>query len=406
MTERTVVLFTGQIYTAFIQTEIAWMRKLYPTSVIVTDNSNLDKDRYPNTYKVDFNAPRMKLVRHIAQHAFEIAGLLIKDLISKRSSWPYLLAWRQRLSTLIRCSCIEQDLYQDGVIGVDRTCYAYFANEYALILALAVRRGHLSKFSMRAHGRDVIEDREPRTAKLPFQAFKYQYAEHIYCVSEATGKYIKHLYPSFSSKVETSYLGTMDHGLGPLSAPSEQVVLISIGRVRNVKRFYLIAEMLQYVDVPIKWVHVGDVAKNDPTYARFEASLKVLDNKPNIDVEMLGFMDNEALMQYYQKKYVDVIINTSEHEGLPVSIQEAISFGIPAMATDVGGTSDIVNEATGVLLSANPNPEEMARSMIDFITNHARSRDFRVGVRTYWEDHFNGAVNYPVFFNTLAHRDY
>lgn len=55
----------------------------------------------------------------------------------------------------------------------------------------------------------------------------------------------------------------------------------------------------------------------------------------------------------YSEHPVDVFINLSTNEGVPVSIMEAISFDIPIVATDVGGTSEIVTDETGILVSSN-----------------------------------------------------
>ena len=46
----------------------------------------------------------------------------------------------------------------------------------------------------------------------------------------------------------------------------------------------------------------------------------------------------------------DLFVNMSLSEGIPVSIMEAISFGIPIIATNVGGNAEIVNDETGVLI--------------------------------------------------------
>jgi len=45
---------------------------------------------------------------------------------------------------------------------------------------------------------------------------------------------------------------------------------------------------------------------------------------------------------------------------LPVSIMEAFSYGIPAIATAVGGIPEIVTEDCGVLLELDFEPEELA----------------------------------------------
>ncbi|MFR4320263.1 MAG: glycosyltransferase [Blautia massiliensis (ex Durand et al. 2017)] len=45
-------------------------------------------------------------------------------------------------------------------------------------------------------------------------------------------------------------------------------------------------------------------------------------------------------------------MNVSSSEGIPVSIMEATSFGIPGIATDAGGTKEIIRDKeNGVLLS-------------------------------------------------------
>ena len=56
----------------------------------------------------------------------------------------------------------------------------------------------------------------------------------------------------------------------------------------------------------------------------------------NISFELKGFVDNNELLQIYTDKCFSFFINVSESEGLPVSIMEAASAGIPIVATDVG----------------------------------------------------------------------
>ena len=48
-----------------------------------------------------------------------------------------------------------------------------------------------------------------------------------------------------------------------------------------------------------------------------------------------------------------MFINLSSSEGIPVSIMEAQSFGIPVIATNVGGSGEIVVSETGVLVDEN-----------------------------------------------------
>ena len=56
---------------------------------------------------------------------------------------------------------------------------------------------------------------------------------------------------------------------------------------------------------------------------------------------------------------VRCFINVSSSEGIPVSIMEVMSFGIPVIGTNVGGVSELVNQENGHLLSANPAAQEI-----------------------------------------------
>lgn len=53
---------------------------------------------------------------------------------------------------------------------------------------------------------------------------------------------------------------------------------------------------------------------------------------------------NQQVYDYYKSNKVDVFVNVSYSEGLPVSLMEASSFGIPVIATDVGGSAEIIDK--------------------------------------------------------------
>jgi glycosyltransferase involved in cell wall biosynthesis len=46
---------------------------------------------------------------------------------------------------------------------------------------------------------------------------------------------------------------------------------------------------------------------------------------------------------------------------------EALYFGIPVMATEVGGVPELVSRQTGYLLPAHPTPREMAQQLVNFM---------------------------------------
>jgi colanic acid/amylovoran biosynthesis glycosyltransferase len=60
-------------------------------------------------------------------------------------------------------------------------------------------------------------------------------------------------------------------------------------------------------------------------------------------------VDHAQVIDYYTTNHIALFLSLSSREGLPVSLMEAISCGIPLLATTVGGVSEVVNENTGRL---------------------------------------------------------
>ena len=84
---------------------------------------------------------------------------------------------------------------------------------------------------------------------------------------------------------------------------------------------------------------------------------------PNVVANFHGRVDNVQVRSFYRDTFVNVFVNTSSSEGVPVSIMEAQSAGIPVIATAVCGTPELVNENDGLLLPADPEPVDVAAAL-------------------------------------------
>ena len=104
-------------------------------------------------------------------------------------------------------------------------------------------------------------------------------------------------------------------------------------------------------------------------------------------------------MDFYRQNHIDLFINTSRSEGVPVSIMEAFSFGVPAIATDVGGTGEIVDNSVGKLLDVNVSPQEIANAIKLFAVSD--TSEFRKNARNRWNERYNAEKNYREFAGFL-----
>ena len=106
-------------------------------------------------------------------------------------------------------------------------------------------------------------------------------------------------------------------------------------------------------------------------------------------------------MSFYRECPADVFINASETEGTPVAVMEAVSCGIPVIATAVGGNQEIVGERNGILLSENPSPHEIADAILNLLDNRKMSLEMRDESRRIWMERYNADANYSAFAERL-----
>jgi glycosyltransferase involved in cell wall biosynthesis len=67
----------------------------------------------------------------------------------------------------------------------------------------------------------------------------------------------------------------------------------------------------------------------------------------------------------------DAFIMSSKSEGLPVSLLEAFSLGLPAIVTDVGGMAEVVRLAEAGLIVPAADSAEMAAAILRLASNDA-----------------------------------
>jgi glycosyltransferase involved in cell wall biosynthesis len=84
----------------------------------------------------------------------------------------------------------------------------------------------------------------------------------------------------------------------------------------------------------------------------------------------------------------DAFIMSSRSEGLPVSLLQAFSLGLPAIVTDVGGMAEVVRLAkAGVTVSAT-DPAEMAAAILQMARSEAAQIEFSENAKAEFQSRF------------------
>ena len=292
---------------------------------------------------------------------------------------------------------IELIIEQENCTESQIVCYSYWASTTALAIVLLKKDKKVLGIS-RAHGIDLYEERH-RYEYLPFRYEIYTKLDKIYLISNSGDNYIKNTY-NFSKKIISgvSRLGTQDYGIN-LENRASKLILVSCSNVIEVKRVSLILECLSRIEnIEIEWNHFGA----GDLYNELEDKVKKCKNS-NLKCNLWGFQDNEKIMDFYRNNPIDIFINVSTNEGVPVSIMEAISFGIPIIATNVGGTNEIViNNITGWLVDKDKVEKELPDALKAYYQlNKNEKNKIRHSTRKFWEENFNSKCNYYNFYKDI-----
>ena len=273
--------------------------------------------------------------------------------------------------------------------------YSYWANDMALAVAVARSRGWVEVGVCRAHGWDVYFERSA-AGLLPFRGYLAENLDHYCFVSNDGLAYFRARegrdYPSLAQ----SNLGTQGVAAEPVGH-RDPFVLISCSQMIALKRVERIAAALGHVGCRLTWIHIGD----GPCRSTVEQLASGLPQ--TIRVELAGQLPNAEVLSTYRTRRPSLFVTLSQSEGLPVAIMEAMSAGVPVIATAVGGVPEIVSHRqNGLLLEPDPSVADVCEAIETFVDMpEAEYRGYAGAAWSTWAAHFNAELNYPRFIEDV-----
>ncbi|PWD97760.1 glycosyltransferase [Marinilabilia rubra] len=400
MNNYTLCLYTAQfpygLGEQFIETEITYLAQAFERVVIIPAAA----EGTPRPLPANVEVRMIDYSGYSTVKGLRYVGFWIRHCINDvRRSTNKRLA----ISTLLRvgyqASVLHSFLKSNQLLG-KALHYTYWFNEQSTLLAIIKEKKMIDRFISRAHGFDLYEERN-FFGYIPFRKLQLHYVSKLYLIAADGLDYMQEKYPAYKNKYEVSHLGVeQKHPFEAKVNHSDTYTLVSCSRMVDIKRVYLIVEALaQIKNIPIHWVHFG----NGPLFAEIKRlSQKLL--PLSIEAELKGHVDNIEIFNYYRNCQPDCFINVSSTEGLPVSIMEALSFGIPVVATNVGGTSEIVNNLTGKLIPSDSSGTFIANAIINIFKTHSRSSKQRSKIRDFWHQNFNARNNYSTFTSIISNE--
>jgi glycosyltransferase involved in cell wall biosynthesis len=285
----------------------------------------------------------MRLPRHLAT----LPRPPFADATARLRRW---LHSRVKVEAILR-----SDVFRNAVAPeLDGSClYFYWGADYAEILPYLTQR-HQRASLVRFHGYDLYWERND--GYMPSQRAIVESAAVLAPISEDGAIYLSRKYPRHAHKIRRHRLGTT---LAGRSLPSRDGVLriATCSYATPVKRLHLLVEGLRHVARPVEWTHIGD----GPLLPSLVEASRTL--PANVRCRFPGHRQPADIAPLYAAHPFDVFANVSESEGISIAIMEAMAAGIPTVATDVGGTSELVDATVGRLLRPDFAPAELAAAL-------------------------------------------
>ena len=315
--------------------------------------------------------------------------VLMSDFFAKR-----VYSSRKRLKVWVTAYFAANSVLNSAIIKTiskelktSDVCYFYWGKWSNVLSIFWKGRAH---FVSRFHGQwDLWEEEYGNYA--PLRSKIADGLDAAVFISGKGEKYFHEHYPECKTKVFR--LGTKDVGRVNKSTDGK-IRVLSCSTVYPLKRVDLILKSVVETAKTrnVEWVHLG----GGEDYAILKAQAEQAQNE-HLKIDMPGQMSYSDVMTYYKHHSFDVFVNLSTNEGIPVSIMEAASCDVPIVATNVGGTSEIVTTQTGKLVSANPTPEDVASAIIEVSDNREKFKP-----REFWLQNYVAENNYMEYAKFLV----
>jgi len=353
-------------------------KKYYGEIQNLPNNVYVQKIKYNISNIFDFNKCKLKL--------------LVRELSFSLKNNIKLLRW------VFHANIIYHNIYHliktQNIVPEDTIVYSFWFHFNAL--AMSYLNNNIALKVSRAHGYDLYNE----ITVQPFKNYILENIDAVFACSKMGKDYLIKRYNC--KKCYVSYLGTINNNVQINKfSQGNDFIIISCARVERIKRIHRIVDALSLIEkYPVVWIHIGDGSLLNEI--KEYAALK-LKGKANIKYKFMGALSNNEVLEYYRNNRINLFINVSSSEGLPVSIMEATSFGIPIIATDVGGVNEIVEDnVNGFLLEKDYKDSQLAELINKFISMpHVEYERFCRASLEKWMNNFNAVKNYESFFNTL-----
>lgn len=399
-----IILFSHNIH-AFISNEIQFASQEYEIVVLIAPQDD-ELQAVCNQYANVTYEPFMRIwgMKELAESFFQVDRRILKEVFRATFHKVVTVDYLKDMTYFLRCKSVLNRLCRKYIKdqGDRWVIVSLWFYETAYAVSLLKDTYHKATLVSLAHAFEIDGSRN-KQIDYSCKEFCHERLDYISFISKKRmDEYMNEHAKRWKWRVDNchlDYLGTTKENQA-VSSPTDgnPYHIVTCSRCVELKRIDLLIKALSLTEkTHIHWTHIGDGVL-------FNELREMANTLPtNITVSWLGALPNAEVHAFYKEHAVDIAVNLSTTEGIPVALVEALSYGIPIIATDVGGNSEVCDNNVGFLLSSDPSPEEIIKSIEDFLSfEHTKRDEIRKNALDKYEKFFNSYKNRSDFYHKIA----
>lgn len=387
---------------AFLQYEVPLLKNNFDLTVVAAELNGECEKECRTEYKTMKIEGKASLARKIVS---------VISFLCKKEAWEEIFdivksgEWIcNRLLRMLMFGAAAETFWHNlkAAYGINKNTdalfYFYWWDYKCLGITMHKKKYSKIRIVTRTHGYDLYDERELYGKQFFKQQMERKLDKIFFISSYGKQYYVDHSGRDNKEKFLLCRLGVPAQDI-KWGEESGDFILVSCSNVIPLKRIELIVQGLALIsEIKIKWIHFGDGSEMENIK---KMALDMLDNKENISYRFMGRVDNKSILDYYRNRLVSCFITTTSTEGNPVSVQEALSFGIPIIGTEVSDIPLMIC-GNGCLLPQNPVPKQVADAIVTMALKKPQERQImRKKSYNIWKKDYDAEKNYAEFVQKL-----
>lgn len=310
-----------------------------------------------------------------------------------KSPRQWLKGLYQAINTVRVAGTVRKFLRANNMTPANTVLFSmWFYDPAAALGRLALTDGYA--VATHAHAGDMYDHRMLfRSRKL--RSIILQGYRNVLTISQRGCDYMRTRYPEAARKIICRHLGSTRHytpNFKTNPANNDIISFVTAARFDPIKRLGLIVDVLDALaralpQKQISWTVIGDGPERRVLEKRI-ADVKT----PNLKITLTGALPNDEIQKLYSTAGFDWFLMMSRSEGIPVSMAEAMSYGIPIITTDVGDIKELATQDTALILPADMDNLAHYASILSPVVGDRNIRDTKArNALKRWESGFDAS---------------